>query len=405
MFRQVCNLIPAQMIPVLGRKYGIDVRGFSETSHVFSLLYGHAAHALSLNDICDALAVHEPEFMRVRGATPPARNTFSNANRTRDPALAEALYWQMLAHLQGLCPGFTQYGKHAGFIFRLKREIFAMDSTTLQLTLASIDWARHRRRKAAAKCHVRLNIGTFLPTYAVVEDAAHHDSVRAATLCASLVAGDVLLGDRAYVDLAFLNELNTRGVCFVLRPKANMLFRTIKKLPCSGKILRDVLVRPAGVTTATDYPGVLRMVTALVEVDGAEREMTFITNNTQWSARTIAELYRARWTIEVFFKEIKQTLQLRDFVGTNEKAVKWQVWTGLLMHLLLRFLRHVSRWGHSFSRCVGIVRTALWVKTDLGELLRCYGTAGGPHRPVLVAKEPFLPGFEAFSSSLVGQHG
>jgi len=146
-------------------------------------------------------------------------------------------------------------------------------------------------------------------------------------------------------------------------------------------------------------------VPARVEVDGVEREMTFITNNTQWSARTIAELYRARWTIEVFFKEIKQTLQLRDFVGTNEKAVKWQVWTGLLMHLLLRVLRHVSRWGHSFSRCVGIVRTALWVKTDLGELLRCYGTAGGPHRPVLSAKEPFLPGFEAFSSSPMGQHG
>jgi len=330
---------------------------------VLSLLYGHAAHALSLNDICDALAVHEPAFLRVRGATPPARNTFSNANRTRDPAVAEALYWQMLAHLQRICSSFTQYGKHAGFIFRLNRDIFAMDSTTLPLTLSSIDWARHRRRKAAAKCHLRLNIGTFLPTYAVVEDAAHHDSVRAAMLCATLVAGDVLLGDRAYVDLKFLADVDTRGVFFVLRPKANMLFRSVKKLPCSGKILRDALVRPAGVTTATDYPGVLRMVTALVEVDGVEREMTFITNNTQWSARTIAELYRARWTIEVFFKEIKQTLQLRDFVGTNEKAVKWQVWTGLLMHLLLRFLRHVSRGGRSFSRCVGIVRTALWVTT------------------------------------------
>ncbi len=277
-----------------------------------------------------------------------------------------------------------------------------MDSTTLRLTLASIDWARHRRRQAAAKCHMRLNIGTFLPTYAIVEDAAHHDSVRAATLCAALVAGDVLLDDRAYVDLAFLNELHIRSVFFVLRPKVNMLFRTVKKRPGRGKLLRDVLVRPAGATTATDYPGVLRMVTALVKVEGVEREMTFITNNTQWSARTIAELYRARWTIEVFFKEIKQTLPLRDFVGTNAKAVKWQVWTGLLMHLLLRFLRHISQWGHRFSRCVGIVRTALWVKVNLGELLRCYGTAGGPQRPVLVAKEPFVPGFEAFSSSLVG---
>ena len=214
-----------------------------------------------------------------------------------------------------------------------------------------------------------------------------------------------MLADRAYVDLSFLWDLHHRGVFFVLRPKINMCFRTVKKLPCKGKILQDLLVRPAGVTTADDYPGVLRMVTALIEVDGVEREMTFITNNTEWSARTIAELYRARWTIEVFFKELKQTLQLRDFVGTNEKAVKWHVWTGLLMHLLLRFLRHVSRWGLSFSRCVGIVRTALWVKTDLLVLLRCYGTAGGPHRPVIYEKQPCLPGFEAFSSLPMGQHG
>lgn len=133
--------------------------------------------------------------------------------------------------------------------------------------------------------------------------------------------------------------------------------------------------------------------------------MTFITNNTDWSARTIAELYRARWAIELFFKELKQTLQLQDFVGTNENAVKWQVWIRLLTHLLLRLLRHISRWGLSFSRCAGIIRTALWVKTDIVELLRCYGTADGPHRPVLSAKQLFLPGFEAFSSSLMGQHG
>jgi hypothetical protein len=404
-FRQVCNLIPGHLIPGLAREYQIDSRKFSATSHVFALLFGHASHASSLNDICDALSVHEAEFLRIRDATTPKRNTFSNANRTRDPAMAEALYWKMLRFLQEISPGFTEYGKHAGFIFRLRREIFAMDSTTLQLTLASIDWARHRRRKAAAKCHMRLNIGTFLPTFAVVEDAAHHDSVRADVLCAGLAAGDVLLADRAYVDLPFLAGLNDRGVFFVLRPKRNMLFETVKKLPCKGKILRDELVRPVGVKTAKAYPRLLRLVTAIIEVDGVEREMTFITNNTGWSARTIAELYRARWTIELFFKELKQTLQLQDFVGTNEKAVKWQVWTGLLMHLLLRFLRHVSRWGRSFSRCVGIVRSALWVKTDLGELLRCYGTADAPHRPVLSAKEPFLPGFEAFSSSLVGQHG
>lgn len=404
-FRQLCNLIPGHKIPVLAREHSLDTRGFSATSHVLALIYGHASHALSLNDICDALAVHEAEFLRVRGASAPARNTFSNANRTRDPAVAEKLYWQMLAHLQEVKPGFTEYGRHAGFISRLKREIFAIDSTTLQLTLASIDWARHRRRKAAAKCHMRLNIGTFLPTYVAVEDAAHHDGTRADVLCAGMATGDVLLGDRAYVDFRFLAGLDARGVFFVLRSKKNMVYAAVKSLPCKGKILRDELIRPNGQTTATNYPGVLRMITALVEVDGVEREMTFITNNTVWGARTITELYRARWTIETFFKEIKQTLQLRDFVGTNETAVKWQVWTGLLTHLLLRFLRYVSKWSHSFSRCVGIVRSALWVKVDLVELLIRYGTARSPHRPALYAKEAFLPGFEEFSSLRMGQHG
>ena len=390
---------------MLAREHEIDARGFSATSHVLALIYGHLSHTFSLNETCDGLRVHEPEYLRIRGATPPARNTFSNANRTRDPLLPENLYWRVLDELQKACPGFTQYGKHAGFIFRLKREIFAMDSTTLQLTLASIDWAAHRRRKAAAKCHLRLNIGTFLPSFAVVEDAAHHDGKRADALCAGMGLGDVVLGDRAYVDFPFLADLEERGIFFVLRSKSNMRYVTVKTLPVKGKILRDELVRTDGQQTTKSYPGILRLVTALVEVDGVEREMTFMTNNTVWSARTIAELYRARWTIELFFKELKQTLQLRDFIGTNENAVKWQVWTGLLTHLLLRFLRHVSRWGHSFSRFVGIVRSALWVKTDLFELLACYGTAHGPHRPVLCSKEPFLPGFQAFSSSPMGQHG
>lgn len=403
-FRQMCNLIPGHMLPVLASQYKIDARGFSATSHVLSLLYGHASHALSLNEICDALSVHQADFLRIRGASAPARNTFSNANRTRDPAMAEALYWQMLKHLQDASPGFTEYGKHSGFIFRLKREIFAIDSTTLQLTLASIDWARHRRRKAAAKCHMRMNIGSFLPAFAVV-DKSGHDAVPSELLCAGMGTGDVLLADRAYVKFPLLAALNERGVFFVLRSKQNMVYTTVKSLPAKGKILRDELIRTEGQTSATAYPQVLRMVTALVEVDGVECEMTFITNNTVWSARTIVELYRARWAIESFFKELKQTLQLRDFVGTNEKAVKWQVWIGLLTHLLLRFLRHLSHWGRSFSRCVGIVRSALWVKADLRELLICYGTAQGSHRPILSAKDPFLPGFGPCSSFLMGQHG
>ena len=130
--------------------------------------------------------------------------------------------------------------------------------------------------------------------------------------------------------------------------------------------------------------------------------MTFITNHFAWSPRTVSELYRARWVIESFFKELKQTLQLKDFVGYNENAVKWQVWVGLLAHLLLRFLKHVSEWGLSFSRLAGVVRSAVWMKIDLLDALRKDGTAGGPKRPVISGKQLYFQGFEPFASRPVG---
>jgi hypothetical protein len=401
--RQLVQWIPPGLVDRLAKEAGADIRSFSAFSHVLALLYGQITKAASLNEICDALRLHEPELNRIRGATAPKRNTFSNANRTRNPVIAENLYWGVFEHLQKSCPGFTQYRKHKGFLFRLKRDIFAIDSTTLQLSLSCIDWARHRRKKAAAKTHMRLNVGTMLPSFAVVEDAAHHDSQRADVLCAGLKDGDVLLADRAYVVLEFLYGLAQRGISFVLREKDNMVFDVLEQRQHNDPhIIADETVRLSRKDSDEKYPAPLRRVTAIVEVDGKEMEMTFITNNFDWSPRTIAELYRARWAIELFFKELKQTLQLADFVGYNEKAVKWQVWIGLLAHLLIRFQKHVSRWGLSFSRLAGTVRAAIWMKIDLLETLQLYGTAGGPNRPVIVEKQLYFQGFEPFSSRPVG---
>ena len=401
--RQIVQWIPEGLPDRIAREAKADIRAFTCTSHVLALLYGQITRASSLNEICDAARLHEPELNRIRGATAPKRNTFSNANRTRDPAIAEKLYWAVFAHLQSICPSFTRYAKHSGFIFRLKRDIFAIDSTTLRLTLDCIDWARHRRRKAAAKTHMRLNVGAMLPAFAVVEDAAHHDSKRADALCEGLKDGDVLLADRAYMDLRFLHGLSGRGVFFVLREKENMVFEVTGRRPHKDpRILADETVRMSRKGSAEKYPEELRRITAVVEVDGKDVEMAFVTNNFAWSPRTVAELYRARWAIETFFKELKQTLQLADFVGYNEKAVKWQVWTGLLTHLLLRFLKHVSKWGLSFSRFAGTVRSAVWMRIDLLGALRFYGTAGGPSRPVTVAEHLFFKGFERFSNVPVG---
>ena len=228
--RQLVQWIPPGLADSLAKEAKADIRSFSAFSHVLALLHGQITKAGSLNEICDAAKLHEPELNRIRGATAPKRNTFSNANRTRDPKIAENLYWEVFKHLQEVCPGFTQHGKHKRFLFRMKRDIFAIDSTTLKLSLSCIDWARHRRKKAAAKTHMRLNVGTMLPSFAIVEDAAHHDSKRADALCAGLKDGDVLLADRAYLDLAFLNGLQQSGVFFVLRDKDNMVFDVVEPI-------------------------------------------------------------------------------------------------------------------------------------------------------------------------------
>ncbi len=334
-FKQLVQHIPPKIIPQLSQKYKVQTRKFSVSSQVIALLYGHVARTWSLNEICNSAALHSSQWFTFREATPPKRNTFSHANRTRDPDLAQDLYWGTFRYLQSLDSSFTQCRRYSGFIRRFKRDVYAIDSTVIPLALNSIDWAKHRAEKAAAKTHMRLGIGSMLPSCVVVEKAAHHDSTRSKLLADGLKKGDILLADKAYVEFGFLHNLNERGVFFVLRSKDNMCFNIIEEREINNpKILSDDIIELTGLNTLKKYPSFLRRITAYVEIDGKERQMTFITNNLEWSPRTIAELYKARWQIELFFKELKQTLQLQDFIGYNENTVKWQIWIGLLAHLI-----------------------------------------------------------------------
>ena len=244
--RQMFQYIPEGLPDRIAREAGADIRRFSCTSHVAALLCGHLSKASSLNEICDAGKLHESELDRVRGAVAPKRNTFSNANRTRDPIIAERLYWETFHYPEEICPTFTGNKRKKKFLARMRRNIEAIDSTTLKLSLDCIDWARHRRKKAAAKTHMRIDTASMLPRFAVVEEASHHDSTRAALLCAGMNAGDVLTADRAYVDLSFLFDLNERGIFYVLREKKNMLFDVLDSRPCTDeRILSDQIVRPS----------------------------------------------------------------------------------------------------------------------------------------------------------------
>ena len=394
LLRQLCNLIPNHLVPHLARAHAVEQksRTFRPWSHVVSLLYAQLTHALSLNDVCDALRLHSGPLSAIRGATPPSKNALSHANRERDPKMAEALFWQMLEHLPQLHPGFGAR-RRPKFAFRFKRLIHVVDSTTIQLVARSLDWAKHRRRKAAAKCHVRLNLQTFLPRFALVDTAGEHDNLRAHELCAGVQAGEIIIFDKAYVDFAHLADLSLREVWWVTRAKDNLQYRVVRKLQHGrvGNIPRDDLIRLTG-PAAQHYPVELRRVVALVEVDGELREMVFLTNNVTWSAQTIADLYRCRWRIEVFFKELKQTLQLADFLGHNAHAVRWQVWSALLVYLLLRFCAFLSQWGHSFTRLFTLLRAALWQKLELRSLLESCGTAAGGGRFLGTPEAAYLPG-------------
>ena len=393
--RQICNFIPSYLVPKLARETGVDkkARTFSPWSHLLSLLHAQLTHAIGLNDVCDGLRLHGGLLVTLRGATPPSRNNLSHANKERDASLAEKVFWAVLGHLQSLQPGFARGNRGKGVARRFRRAIHVVDSTTIQLVASCMDWAKHRRRKAAAKCHLRLDLHSFLPRFAIIDTARENDAKRSRELCAAIRSGEIVVFDKAYLDFAHLFDLLQRGVFWVTRAKENIACEVLKALPVAGRILRDEIIglRTAGASTA--YPDVMRRVTALVEIDGREVEMVFLTNNLDWSPASVADLYRCRWSIEAFFKQIKQTLQLADFLGHSANAVRWQVWTALLGYVLLRFLAFVHSWHHSFTRLFTLLRSALWRRWDLASLLQCYGTASGDFRFIATPQQPCFNGF------------
>ena len=193
LLRQICIFIPEFLVSKIARETKADekARTFRPWSHVVSLLYAQLTHSIGLNDVCDALRLHSGPLSSLRGATPPSRNNLSHANKHRDAALAEKLFWAMSAHLQELSPGFAHGGRQKGYLRRFHRAIHIVDSTALQLVVSCMDWAKHRRRKAAAKTHMRLNLQSLLPGFVIVDTAAEHDNKRARELCADLKSGEI----------------------------------------------------------------------------------------------------------------------------------------------------------------------------------------------------------------------
>ena len=386
---QIVKHIPGKLIEKLKAKYKIQTRAFSATSHVVAMIFAQLSHALSLNDICDCLHFRKGYLAQIRDCVPPSRNGLAHANATRNAGLAEELFWTVLAGIKEKYPQFISGGRHyPGLPWRFRRAIHVVDSTTIQLIAKCMNWAKHREQKAAAKMHLDLDLKSFLPNFAIVNRAKDSDPKMAWALCEPIRAGEIVVFDKAYVDFAHLHHLHQKGVIWVSRAKENVCFEVMGQQLSEEEmqqaqhmyeagifmgqqpiVLSDCRIKLAKDDTYARYPDEIRMIDACVLQDGKPCLMKFITNQFVWSAYSICELYLARWGIEVFFKEIKQTLQLADFLGTSENAIKWQIWTALLTYLLLRLNAWLGGWKRSFRRFFTLVKGVLWSQRRLSTLI------------------------------------
>jgi hypothetical protein len=397
--------IPGWKIGEIAANEKIKARKFSYDSQVYLLMLSQFLHLFSLNEIVDVSKIYAPELSRMRGISPASLNTFSNANRTRSPCVMQAFFWAVYGFFRNEEPDFVK-GRHHGRLSKFKlRGIYAIDSTTIQLAYWCIDWAKHRQRKAAVKVHMVANVANRLPHFCVFGKAKDHDSRMEDELFNSLKEGDIGIADRAYNCFKSLHRQSERGVFYVVREKTGMKYRVVKKVPkkkLGENILSDETIRLTGLRTSKEYPDELRRVKARVKVDGKWRTMVFLTNNFEWAASTVADLYKVRWEVELLFKELKQTLQLQDFYGENENAVEWQIWAALLTHLVLRWLKYKSGAACSYSRFAAIVRAIVWLKKDAMAILRSYGIAPPHDSGGIASGMPYLPGFEKMFLKSVG---
>ena len=402
-FRGLIDPIPPHLVGKLARKHKLSARCFTVWSQVVAMVFAQVSRARSLNEVCDALRLYPTQLKAMRQAGGPARNTLSHANRKRDCAFAEDLFWEVLKHLQEQAPGFGS-SRRSKLGWRFKRAIQVVDATVIILLCSCLDWANYRRQKAAAKVHLRMDWHSMLPNCVIIDKAREPEVIRARELCAGLRKGEIALFDKGYTDFGHYADLHKRGVFFVTRAKEDLHY-TIKKRSVVPKptqhveVIEDVQIVLSSHPTRKLYSHSLRRVRAKVVLEGRTHDLVFLTNNLTWSAHSVADLYRCRWQIEVFFKQLKQTLQLTEFLGQSKNAVSWQIWMALLTYVLVRYQQHLSRWKHSFTRLVALIRAALWRYLNIAQLVQSiYGTA---RRTATDPPSSWLPGLQRYA---MGQH-
>ena len=359
-FSELLKLCPRYHFDKAVEQYHGDryVKIFTTWQQFMAILYSQITQKDSLRDIVTGLSAHAARWYHL-GFSGIHKSTLSDANAKRDYRMFEGLFYHLLTRCKNLTP------KHK---FRFKNPLYTIDASTIDLCLSVFPWAKFRTTKGAIKLHCLYDHSGALPTFLTVTDGKRHDVRVVKDNPFPLSPDSIVSVDKAYIDYRWLNSLNEQGVWFVTRAKKNIDYAVVGQHPISGKgVLSDEQISLQGQLTKAKYSKELRLIRYYDEE--REKMLTFLTNNFKLAASTIAQIYKSRWQIELFFKWIKQNLKIKSFLGTSKNAVLTQIWVAMCYYLLLTYIKYQTKYSFSLLQLSRVIREMLFERNALIDIL------------------------------------
>ena len=354
LFNQLLPHFPRTEFAALVRKHNAERRtkGFSCWTQFVAMLFCQLSHSASLREICNGLRCSLGKLVHLGITRSPNKSTLSYANEKRPASLFEDLFWTALGRFRSA----QLLGVRRSF--RFKNKLLSLDSTTISLCLSLFPWAEFKTVKGGIKAHVLLDHDDYLPSYVLITNANYPD-VKAAHLLA-LRPSSIVVMDLGYIDYELFAKWTNSGIFFVTRLRKDLNFSVLedRPVPKNRNILTDQTIRFAS-QWGQKYCPQITFRRIVLHIDGQE-PLVFLTNHLHFGATTLADIYKQRWQIEVFFKALKQNLKIKSFVGTSPNALYIQIWTALLAMLLLKWLHHLSQAKWSLSNMAHILRLNLF---------------------------------------------
>lgn len=352
---QTLSLVPRHVFQKLEdrHKTGRSSRKFGFKEQFTVMAFIQLAARRSMRDGLRALSAVGNRLYHL-GLKPVARSTFADANNSRPVGFFKDLFSEMY----GLCA--QKAPKHS---FRFKCKLYSMDATVISLCLSLFPWATFRKNKAGIKMNTVLDHEGYVPVFADISKAKTHESRMAKSL--SLPKGSIVTFDRGYINYSWFRLLGEKSIFFVTRLKHNAVYKLIERRPVN----RRTGVTSDHVIEVSSRGKTLRLRRVGYRDAETGKRYEFLTNHFRLSARTIADIYKERWRIEIFFREIKQNLRIKSFVGNTENAVLIQIYTALTVYLLLAYQKFMSKIDMSVQQIFQLITLNLFGTRSLEELL------------------------------------